>query len=107
MKRNDEVEVTDQEEDIVHMPVGTIRTLLLMLPAIIALVGGGIAWGSTSARLNDAESEITELQEIVRGQESRLRAQENIEFRNEAIFSSIDESLLDIKQELQYLRENK
>lgn len=106
MKRNNEVEVTNQE-DAVRMQMSTIKTLLLMLPAILALVGGGIAWGSTSARLNDTESEITELQEIVRGQESRLRTQENIESSNVAVFASIDRSLLEIKRDLRTLKENK
>lgn len=99
------IEVTNQE-DAVRIQMSTIKTLLLMLPAILALVGGGIAWGSTSARLDDTEDEITELQEIVRGQESRLRAQENIGSRNEAVFASIDKTLLEIKRDLRGIKGN-
>jgi hypothetical protein len=107
MKKDDEIEVTNHSDEVIAVQMGTLRMLLLMLPAIIALVGGGMAWGSTSARLDDTEQEIFELQNIVRGQERRLRTQENIESRNEAVFASINESLLDIKRDLRELKENK
>lgn len=104
MKKDNEAEVTNQE--VVRAQMGTIKTLLLMLPAIVALVGGGIAWGGTSARLEDSEQEITELQFIVRGQEARLRVQENVGSRNEAVFASIDKTLLDIKQDIRGIKGN-